>query len=113
MGSIEEHQKILVEILIEFGTRSDMKIWANNTGTAYRRGRMLKFGLVGSGDILGIIEGGTFLSIEVKSGKARQSKQQKIFQKMVTSLGGLYIVARSTQDVKKALDVWSRANQKT
>jgi hypothetical protein len=113
MGSIEEHQKILVEILTEFGTRTDMKIWVNNTGTAYRRGRLLKFGLKGSGDILGILEGGTFLSIEVKSGEARQSKQQKIFQKVVSNLGGLYIVASSIHDVKKALDLWSRANQKT
>lgn len=113
MGSTEEHQKILVEILKEFGARTDMKIWANNTGAAFRRGRLLKFGLKGSGDILGIIEGGTFLSIEVKSGKARQTAQQKIFQKVVSNLGGLYIVARSTIDVKKALDLWSRANQKT
>lgn len=60
---------------------------------------MVRFGLVGSADIIGILKGGTFLAIEVKTGKARQSKQQLAFQKMITDFGGHYLVARSVDDV--------------
>lgn len=42
---------------------------------------------------------GRLLAIEIKTGQARQSAEQKSFQIMVEKKGGLYIVARSLQDV--------------
>ncbi len=76
-------------------------IWKNSTGVAVADGRHVRYGLKGSPDIIGVIEGGIFLGIEVKTGSATQSPQQKKFQKRFEQLGGLYIVARSTEDIKK------------
>lgn len=62
--------------------------------------RLISFGLPGSSDLLGIISPhGKILCIEVKTGNARQSKQQKAFQNMVIKFGGIYVVARSIHDV--------------
>lgn len=82
-----------------------MRIWKNNTGKALTLDtqRIISYGLKGSADIIGIIKPGTFLAIEVKSGDAKQTSQQKNFAKMVTDLGGIYILARSVQDVHAAL----------
>ena len=101
---MSEYQ-IQQEILREFGARPDMRIWRNNTGTGYSLdgGRIITFGLKGSADILGILTGGRFLGIEVKTSKGRQSKEQVSFQRMIEGFGGLYILARSTQDVALAL----------
>jgi len=42
---------------------------------------------------------GTFLAIEIKTGNAKQSKEQLAFAKMVTNMGGAYILARSLADI--------------
>lgn len=76
-------------------------IWKNASGVAMADGRHIRYGLKGSPDIIGVIEGGRFLGIEVKTGCATQSPQQKKFQKIFEQLGGLYIVARSLEDIKK------------
>lgn len=62
-------------------------------------GNMISYGLKGSADIIGLLNTGRFLAVEVKTGMARQTKEQKAFQQMIDKLGGLYIVARSTLDV--------------
>jgi len=61
--------------------------------------RVISFGLKGSSDIIGIIKPGKFLAIEVKTGAAVQSKQQLAFAKMVTIMGGVYILAKSIDDI--------------
>jgi hypothetical protein len=39
-----------------------------------------------------------FAEIEFKTGNAKQQKNQKIWEKYISSLGGLYIVARNEHD---------------
>lgn len=81
-------------------------MWKNATGVAKSFGdedRVIRFGLKGSADILGILQGGKLLAIEVKTGKAVQTKEQKNFQKMVTFFGGEYVLARCLEDVLTAL----------
>lgn len=69
---------------------------------------MFSYGLKGSSDIMGILQGGRLLCVEIKSGKARQSKVQNNFEKMVQGFGGVYILARSPEEalnlVKHCLD---------
>jgi hypothetical protein len=66
--------------------------------------RMISYGLKGSADILGIIKpSGKFLAVEIKSGQASQTAQQKAFEKMITDFGGVYILARSADDALRAL----------
>jgi hypothetical protein len=83
--------------------------WRNNTRTVFVAGRPIKFGILGGGDILGLLPGGRFLSIEVKAPKAttakKRAKQQEAFRTAINDQGGLAIVARSVEDVMAALTV--------
>lgn len=80
----------------------------NNTGAfsipqqgLFKR-RFIRFGEVGSPDIVGCLKGkGLFFGIEVKSEKGQLTDNQKEIQATILSLGGRYIVARSVDDVIK------------
>lgn len=93
-------------IMLAIGSRPGIRIWRNQTGALKdERGHLIRFGLVGSADILGIMSpGGRFLAIEVKTHTGRQTEQQASFQRMIESHGGLYVLARSVQDAVSALD---------
>ena len=82
--------------------------WRNNTRTVFVAGRPLKFGIEGGGDIIGILPGGRFLSIEVKrpggtTAKKRAEKQRE-FLDTINKSGGLAITARSVEEVMEALN---------
>lgn len=79
--------------------QSYLRVWRNNCG---RAGRVL-FGVPGQADISGLLLGGRRLEIEVKSRRGVQSKEQIAFKGMIESMGGLYVLARSVDDVKNAL----------
>lgn len=88
-----------------------IRLWRSNRLDAMVPGRggemrRVQAGIDGQGDIQGI-QGpmGRFISIEVKAGKDRQSIVQAGFQAFVQAHGGLYILARSLEDVVKALEV--------
>ena len=105
MGSTEEHQELVKKILIKFGSGSDYRLWPNNTGKAFRGGRLLSFGLKGSADIMGLRKDGRLVAIEVKTGKAKQNKDQINFMNMVRSFNGIYILARSVEEVEFSLEM--------
>jgi len=66
--------------------------------------RFVKFAVKGFSDLHGILPGGRALYIECKREKGgRQRKEQKTFQRVVESLGALYILAPSVADVDKVL----------
>lgn len=98
--SVMSETEILQNILLTLGARPDLcRIWRNNTGALPdKNGRMIKFGIPGSPDILGILTTGQWLGIEVKAEKGRQSEQQKRFQTMIERFNGVYILARSVQE---------------
>ena len=77
--------------------------WRQNTAPTYQKDRqvyrkMPKFARKGVGDIL-LLHKGLFVCIECKSAVGRQSEPQKEFQEDVEKNGGLYIIARSVDDV--------------
>lgn len=118
---------IQAHIMAAIGSLPDLRVWRNNTGQAWtgnavlkpqktttvtinpgdvliRRAHPIKFGLPGSADILGIkAPSGQFVAVEVKNQDGRQSEQQKNFQKMVMSMGGLYILAHSAEEAREGL----------
>lgn len=103
MGGKE--QLIMQEILLKIGARVDVRVWRNNTGSVKTQdGRFINFGLKGSADIIGLLKGGRFLAIEVKSPTGRQSPDQKNFQKMIESFGGLYVLARCADDAVRSIN---------
>lgn len=114
MLSTELEHPIQTQIMLEFGSRTDMKIWRQNTGAAKTLDgkRFIRFGVVGCADISGIIKGGIRLEIEVKKRTGQQRKEQKAFQRMIESMGGIYIVARSVDDVYNGLRGFIQPNCK-
>jgi len=54
-------------------------------------------------DITGMLPGGRFIGIEVKSPKGRQSTLQKMVERAIRGRGGLYVLARSCDDVEAAI----------
>ena len=73
--------------------------WSNNTGALKDgNGRLVRYGLKGSADILACIKG-RFVAIEVKVGRDRLRPVQKAFAEAVARNGGVVILARSLEDV--------------
>lgn len=71
----------------------------NNTG-AYKRGKgYIRYGCPGSGDILGILPGGRWLSIETKVGTNKPSDIQLEFMDTINRFGGLAFAAWSLDEV--------------
>lgn len=98
------HSVLVNQILVAL-SRAGVLAWKNHTGMGVSlSGNPIKFGLVGSSDILGVIPpDGRFLGVEVKTGTGKQRKRQGKFETAVASRGGLYIVARSVEDALAAI----------
>jgi hypothetical protein len=69
--------------------------WSNNTGALKNEGRMIRYGLPGSADILACVNG-RMIGIEAKVGKDQWRQKQKDFAAALDRAGGTYILARST-----------------
>jgi len=75
--------------------------WRQNNGATYDA--KLGFyrshtGIKGVPDIICVIDG-KFVGIECKTKSGRQSADQVLFQKRLEAAGGVYILARSVDDV--------------
>lgn len=93
-------------ILAAWGAHPRARLWRQNTGKGYPPGsnRLVTFGVPGTPDICGIIAPqGRWLGIECKSAKGRQREDQETFQRVIERFGGLYVLARSVDDVDRAL----------
>lgn len=103
MGSSAEHTR-LVNQLLEALALAGILAWPNNTGAIKYEGRFLRYGKKGSGDIIAVLPpSGRHAEIEAKTGNATQRKEQKTHQRIVEKMGGLYIVARSPEDMLEQL----------
>jgi hypothetical protein len=80
--------------------------------------RPIKWGIEGCADISGIcrrtvysqpydVTFGMRLEIEVKVGRDKQSDEQKGFQSMIESLGGIYIIARDVEGCLASLQEYA------
>lgn len=91
-------------ILKAWGAHPRLRIARVNTGAAVIHGRLVRFGVPGTADIVGLITpSGRMLMIEVKAAKGKQREAQVVMQRVITAMGGLYIVARSLADADAAL----------
>lgn len=82
--------------------------WRNNTGALRPQRRdgsygFVQFGYRGSGDVLGVLPDGKFISIEVKAGRDRIRESQEWFIEEVNRRDGIAFVAHSLEDVEQAL----------
>jgi len=80
--------------------------WRNNTGGAsasYKgKTRYIAFGAPGAPDILGVTDGRA-LAVECKSPKGKQTEAQRKWQADFEACGGLYILARTLDDLEDGL----------
>jgi hypothetical protein len=60
-------------------------------------------GLKGVPDIIGSTRQGKFIGVEVKAGKDKMSEDQIKFKNEITKRGGIYIEARSLEDVTREI----------
>ena len=88
--------------------------WRVNTGATKIGGRFIRLGAVGMADIIGVLPNytgaraqrwipGRFLGIEVKSTAGTVTPAQQSFLDQVNAAGGRAFVARSVDDVVRAL----------
>ena len=94
---------LLNEILVQINRIPGVRAWRQNSGLLMAgSGRMVRAGLPGCGDITGIVTWergcGHRLELEIKTPGVTQSEQQEAFETMVTSRGGIYILARTVDD---------------
>jgi hypothetical protein len=90
-------------ILRAFGTLPGLRLWRSNVGVARVGLRTVRFGIRGQADLTGILPDGRRLEVEVKSATGRQTTEQKAFQDMIERFHGIYILARSVDDVRREL----------
>lgn len=75
--------------------------WRNNTGALPTgNGRWLRYGYVGSADILGYCRNGRGLAIECKSPGGSQSPAQVEFQRRAEETNALYVLAFGAIDLE-------------
>lgn len=115
----ESEKALLNKALIEVTAQPDTMAWRNNTGMAWqgeqvrirtgqtitvqpgmvvlKDARPIRFGLPGSGDILGLTRGFAF-SLEAKAQGGRLEVSQPKFQAAWERAGGAYSVFRSVEE---------------
>lgn len=70
--------------------------WSNPTGALRADNRFIRYGLVGSSDIILVLAPlGRMIGIEAKVGDDAWRKRQRDFATSLTMAGGIYILARS------------------
>lgn len=119
MTSGRSEKSIQNEGLVALSAEPDAMVWRNNTGQAWqgepvkaaigsfvkietgmmvlRNARPVKFGLPGSADVLGAVQGYP-VAVEFKTLSGRQSDQQALFARAWRKAGGIYVLARSPDD---------------
>lgn len=93
--------------IIQYLTAKKIFMWRNNTGVAIHTGATGKqyrtsYGQVGSADIIAI-RGGICYGIEVKSPTGKLSEAQEAWGNRLARAGGIYVIARSVDDVMALL----------
>ena len=78
--------------------------WNNPSGAVrIGPGRFMRFGKVGSSDILGVLPNGKILCVECKAKRGKLSPEQAAFLEKIRGLGGLALVVRGWQELDTTL----------
>jgi hypothetical protein len=75
-----------------------------NSGAAKIGGRFVRFGWTGCPDVLGQLNDGRLLGVEVKAEHGQLRPEQKLFLERIKSAGGVAFVARDCRDVLRELN---------
>lgn len=101
-----QHEALVDAILLDIGSKPWARCWRTQVGTyryLYRNG-IVTVGPKGKPDIEGLLwPYGRAFYIEVKVGRDKQRDTQIAFQRMAERMGALYIVARTVEMARSAL----------
>lgn len=87
------HNELVNNVLLFIHGNFTGRYWSNATGAVKTaNGHFQRYGLVGSCDILGFTDQGRFVGIEVKTGEATLSAQQKKFKKIIIKNNCIHLV---------------------
>lgn len=96
------------EIRLALGQRQDIMMFRINVGK-FRPldggARVIQSAPEGTPDLLGVIAPGRAFAIEVKALRGKQRQVQAAWQLAWERRGGIYILARSLDDVYRGLDI--------
>lgn len=92
---------LMLRGVLAWRTNSGDLLITNNNGSS----RRIKLAPKGTADIIGIMPDGSgrLLAIETKDRKGKQTPEQIEFMNRVRESGGVYILARSTEDVEREI----------
>jgi hypothetical protein len=96
----------LVEVLKTLRGHS-MVAWCErmNSGATKIGGRFVRFGWVGCPDVIGQLNDGRLLGVEVKAEKGKLRPEQTIFLERIRCAGGVAFMARNCNDVLYQLNL--------
>ena len=100
------HTNLIKKTLLEL-SKANCRAWQNDTGVALSIDgkRIIRFGLKGSSDIIGIHYTGKFISCEIKIGSDKLRSEQIAFKAMIEKMNGLYFLIRSEEDIYKMVSI--------
>ena len=96
-------EKQVMKAVFDYLVANRIFCWRNNSGAFRTDKRFIHFCAAGSPDIIAVHRG-RFIGIECKGSKGRQTPQQKQFQEAIELSGGIYILAKSIDDVAAVID---------
>ena len=94
----------LTKTILQYLRFNGVCCWRQNNAAIYDAAKQTfranSVGMKGVADVLGVMKDGRFIAIEIKT-TDKQSEEQKEFEQEITKRGGVYVVARSVDDVIK------------
>jgi hypothetical protein len=104
----ESANQMTANLLVQIPKRfPQVRVWRQNSGALRdTTGRVVRYGIVGGGDLSGIIgPAGTRLEVEVKAGHDKMSLQQKVFKSMIERAGGVYLLCTDVETTLRDLEL--------
>ena len=99
------HTSLVRSIRLAAGALPDVVLWpVLPGGVADASGRPIRCGPVGMSDLIGIVQGGRWIAIEVKTGRGTLTPDQERWQALIRKMGGVAVVARSVDDAMRAIE---------
>lgn len=89
--------RIQDDIRIALGRIPSLCLWRNNCGFDGERKVRYGVGNPGGADLIGVYNG-RFVAVEIKTPTGKQTEEQRTFQRLVESKGGVYVVLRSVDE---------------
>lgn len=102
MSSSKAHDLLRDQTLLKIGSSGYARVWPNEVGLvrAFDNPERIFFtGIQGAPDILGILCTGTFLGIEIKTGRGKLRQSQLNFKQMIYKFQGIFIEGRDLEQI--------------